>query len=87
MTTYVLAGSVQIARYECNQKDIWFNFTRSENVLCLPNRMNLEGRNIVKGDKVLFCYATTVEMIDRFMAQCWSRGTQLSDLEIIHGPN
>jgi len=91
MTTYVLAGSHKIATDELRKhgfqeiSDRMRNGSYFTNVIWIgPQTHILEGRNILKGDKVLFGYGTTVNMIETFMAQCWSRGTQLSDLEIIH---
>lgn len=87
-TTYVLAGSYNIAISEARDKRLrrardqtgrvyeWFLWIG-------PNTYNLEGRNILKGDRVLFGYGTTVDMLERFITQAQSRGTQLSDLEII----
>jgi hypothetical protein len=89
MTTYVLAGSKTLAIHEAHAKKLrrpadartqiyeWFIYVG-------PQTYALEGRNILKGDKVLFGAGTTAKMIDTFMMYANSRGTRLSDLEIIH---
>lgn len=89
MTTYILAGTFHHAVYECRQHNIqpWvYNKTTGERLVAVPatHPHQLEGRNILPGDRVLFGHGTTVALLNAFIAQAHSRGTQLSDLEIIH---
>lgn len=83
MTTYVLANSWERARntvLDFNESPMNKKF-----IYITPySPYALEGRNIVPGDSVLFCDGTTVDQIERFVMQAASRGTQLSDLRIIH---